>query len=215
MSKFTLLTVIVVDFIKHIRIEIHPLLESESFAEHSRSNILCNQGSFDRNSTRTTHRVNQVTIPTPSRHQNHTGSQHLVQRSFYRFLAITTAVQRLARRIQRQRTGSLCNVNVQQYVRIIDTDRRTFSGFLAEIVHNRIFHFIRNELRMAELIAEHHCVDSESLVNIEIIFPSNGLYLVINFVSILRCEVLDRFQDADSGTKAEISLIHHTFISGE
>ena len=68
---------------------------------------------------------------------------------------------------------------------------------------------------MAELIAEHHCVNSKCLVYIEIIFPSNGLYLVINFVGILGSEVFDRFQDTDSGTKAEIRLIHHTLVSGE
>ena len=68
MSKFALLTVIIVNLIEHIRIEIYPFLKSKSFTEYSRSDILSNQCRFNRDSTRTTHRVDQITFSAPSGH---------------------------------------------------------------------------------------------------------------------------------------------------
>ena len=106
-------------------------------------------------------------------------------------------------------------MNIQKYIRIVDTYRRTFSCFITEIIHNRIFHLIRNEFRMAELIAEYYCIDSERLVHIEIFFPWNSLYLIINLIGIFGCKVFNWLQDTDGGAKAKIRLIHHTFISCE
>ena len=68
MSKFALLTVIIVNLIEHIRIEIYPFLKSKPFTEYSRSDILSNQCRFNRDSTRTTHRVDQITFSAPSGH---------------------------------------------------------------------------------------------------------------------------------------------------
>ena len=90
-------------------------------------------------------------------------------------------------------------MNVQKYIRVVDAYRRTFTRFLAEVVHNRIFHLVRNEFRMAELLTEYYCVDSKCLVHIEIFFPWNSLYLIVNLVSIFGRKVLDGFQDTDGG----------------
>ena len=60
--------VVIVNLIEHIRIEIHPFLESKPFTEYSRSDILSNQCGFYRDSTRTTHRIDQITFSTPSGH---------------------------------------------------------------------------------------------------------------------------------------------------
>ena len=91
--KFTLLTVVIVKLVEHIRIEIHPFLKCKSLTEYARSDVSCYQCSFHWNSTRTAHRINQVTFSPPAGHQNHTGSQYLVQRSFYGFLAVTAPVK--------------------------------------------------------------------------------------------------------------------------
>ena len=92
-SKLALLTIVIVNLIEHLRIEVHPFLECESFAEYSRSDVSCDQRSFYRNRSRTTHRVNQVTFTAPSCHQKHTGSQYFVQRSIYLFLAISATMK--------------------------------------------------------------------------------------------------------------------------
>ena len=68
MGELALLTIIIVNLIEHLRIEIYPFLECESFAEYSRSDVSCDQCSFYRNRARTAHRVNQVTFTAPSCH---------------------------------------------------------------------------------------------------------------------------------------------------
>ena len=57
MRKFTFLTIVIVNHVEQILIEVIPLLKSEFLAEHSRSNVACNQCRFNGNCTRTTHRV--------------------------------------------------------------------------------------------------------------------------------------------------------------
>ena len=113
MGEFALLTIIIVNLIEHLRIEIHPFLECESFAEYSRSDVSCDQCSFYRNRARTAHRVNQVTFTAPSCHQKHTGSQYFVQRSIYLFLAVSATMKRLSGRVQRQRTSGMCNMDIE------------------------------------------------------------------------------------------------------
>ena len=66
---------------------------------------------------------------------------------------------------------------------------------------------------MAKFFAEYNCVYRKRLVHIKILFPWNGLYLVVNFISILCRKILDRLQNADSSTEAEICLVHHTLVS--
>ena len=107
----------------------------------------------------------------------------------------------------------MCNVNIEQYIRIIDAYRRTFACLFAEIIHNSILHLIRYKLGMTEFLAEYNCIYRKRLVYIKILFPWNSLYLVVNFISILCRKILDRFQNADSSTEAEICLVHHTLVS--
>ena len=193
MRKFALLAIIIVNLVEHLRIEIHPFLKCESFAEYSRSDVSCYQCCFHRNRSRTAHRVNQVTFAAPSCHQNHTGSQYFVQRSFYLFLTVSATMKRFSGRVQRQRTSGMCNVNIEQYIRIIDAYRRTFACLFAEIIHNSILHLIRYKLGMTEFLAEYNCIYRKRLVYIKILFPWNSLYLVVNFISILCRKILDRF----------------------
>ena len=85
MCKFTLLTVVIVKISSNI---------SASKSTHfSNANPLRNtpgamflaiNAAFHWNSTRTAHRINQVTFSPPAGHQNHTGSQYLVQRRLLR-----------------------------------------------------------------------------------------------------------------------------------
>ena len=93
MIELALLRIIIVYRIEQILIEVFPFLESELLTEYARSNVTCYKSRFDRNSTRTTHRVNQIAFASPSGHQNHTGSQYLVKRSFYLLLTVATTMK--------------------------------------------------------------------------------------------------------------------------
>ena len=106
-------------------------------------------------------------------------------------------------------------MDIQQYVRIADAYRRAFACLFTEIIHDCIFHLVRNKLRMAKFFAEYYCIYCKCLVYVEIFLPRNCLYFIVNFVGILCRKVLDRFKNTDSSTEAEISLIHHTLIPCE
>lgn len=68
---------------------------------------------------------------------------------------------------------------------------------------------------MAELFAEDYGVYGEAVVYAQIVFPMDGFDLLVYFIGILGCKVLDRLQNADGGTQAEVGLVHHFFVSTE
>ena len=98
-SKFTFLRIVVIDRVEQLLVVVFPFFKAEFLTEYTRSDIAGNQSSFNRNCSRATHRINQIAFPSPSGHQNHTGSQYLIQRCFYLFLTIAAAVQRFARTV--------------------------------------------------------------------------------------------------------------------
>ena len=99
MVEFTFCGVVVVDGVEQVLVEVHPFFESKFLAEHPRSDVSGDECRFDRDGTRTAHRVDKVAFALPSRHQNHSGCQHLVQRSFHGFLTIAPSVERFARAV--------------------------------------------------------------------------------------------------------------------
>ena len=213
MSEFAFFRIVVVDRIKQILIKIHPLFKCKFFAEYTWGDVACNQSSFNRNSTRTTHWVNKVTFAFPTCHQNHAGSQNFVEGCFYSFLTIATAVQRFSRTIQRECTTVFCNVDIQKYIRICDADRRAFACLFAEIIHDGILHFVGNKFGVTEFIGENNCIYRKTLGIVQIVFPIDGLNVVVDFIRVVCLEMLDRFQDADSCSQAEICLIHHGLVA--
>ena len=106
-------------------------------------------------------------------------------------------------------------MDVQQYVRFADTYGRAFVVGVPEVVYDSVFHFVGDKLGMTEFFAEHDCVYGESLVDVQIIFPVDCFDLFVHFIGILCNEMLDRFQDADSSSQAEICLVHHFLVSAE
>src|SRR3712207_39230 len=86
---------------------------SESFPEYSRSNVTGNQCCLDGYGSGAAHRIDQVTLSAPARHQYHPCGKYFVQWSFHCFLTVAATVERFSRRVERQRTGSLRNVNIQ------------------------------------------------------------------------------------------------------
>ena len=113
MRKFTFVGVIVIDGIEQVLIEVIPFFKSKLLAEHTGSDVACYQCRFDGYGARTAHRVNQVALTLPSCHQDHPGCQHFIQRSFYRFLAIATTMERFSRTVERQRTTVFGDVYIE------------------------------------------------------------------------------------------------------
>ena len=208
MVEFTFLRFVVIDRVEKVLIEVHPLFECKFLAEYTRSNVAGNKCRFDRNSTRTTHRVDKVAFALPASHENHTGSQYFVQWSFYRFLTIATAVERFTRTVERQSTTVFSNVDVQQYIRIVDAYRWAFACLVAEVVHDGILHLVCHELGVAEFIGEYHSIDGKALGVVQVLFPSDGLYIVVHFVGSVSLKMFDGFEDTDSGAQAEVCLVH-------
>ena len=68
---------------------------------------------------------------------------------------------------------------------------------------------------MAEFVGEHYRIYGKALVCTQVFFPIDGLYIIVHLISRLCLEVLDGFQDTDSGTQTEVRLVQHCFISGE
>ena len=104
---------------------------------------------------------------------------------------------------------------VQQHVRLVDAYGRALAKVLAEIVHNGIFHFIRDEFGVAELFAEHDGVYGKCLIDVQNVFPADGFDLFVNLIGVFGGEVLDGFQDADSCAQTEVCLVHHLFVAAE
>ena len=72
MFKFALLTIIIINLVKKLLVEVWPLFESEFLTENSWRNVASDERCFNSDCTRTAHRVDQITIAFPACHQNDT-----------------------------------------------------------------------------------------------------------------------------------------------
>src|SRR3712207_8128696 len=70
---------------------------SESFPEYSRSNVTGNQCCLDGYGSGAAHRIDQVTLSAPARHQYHPCGKYFVQWSFHCFLTVAATVERFSR----------------------------------------------------------------------------------------------------------------------
>lgn len=66
---------------------------------------------------------------------------------------------------------------------------------------------------MAEFLAEHDGIYGKRLVRRQIVFPTDGLHLVVHLVGVVGGEVLQRLQDADGGAQAEVGFVKHCFVT--
>ena len=142
MLELTLLTVVIVDVIEEIGIEIGPFLEGILLTEQTWCHVSCDKRCLDEQGTAATHRIDKVGIALPTRHEDHSCCQYLVQRSLYTFLAIAATVQRLTAGVKAQRALILGDVYVQTDIGIGYGDIRTFARRLAELIYNGIFYLI-------------------------------------------------------------------------
>ena len=102
--KLTFLTLVVIDTVEQFLVEIDPFLESKLLTMHARRNIQGDHRRFDQQRTGTAHRIDEIRLAFPACFQDHTGSQHFIQRSFRLIHTVTAFMQALARTVDRERT---------------------------------------------------------------------------------------------------------------
>ena len=213
--ELALLRVVVVYLVEEVGIEVLPLLEGELLAEESRSHVVGYEGCLDKQCAAAAHGVDEVRLTAPSAHQNDTGGKNLVERCLYRFLAVAASVERLAAGVEAECSLVLGDVYVQTDVGVGNTDIRSHVGALTELVHNGVLHLVSHELRMAELLGEHHRVDGKSLAYVEVLAPVNGAHLVVHVVGTLSLELADGLEDAYGGMQLHVGAIHHFLVTRE
>ena len=106
-------------------------------------------------------------------------------------------------------------MDVQSHVGVGDADVRTCSLLFTELVDDGILHLVGDELGVAEFFGEYHRVDSKRLVNIQVFCPVNILDAFIDVIGRQCLEMLDGFQNADSGMQLEVGAIHHLLVSSK
>ena len=110
--ELSFLTVVVVDLIEEVCIEVGPFLEGILLTEESWCHVPGDESGLDENGTRAAHRVDKVRIALPTRHQDHACCQHLVEGCLYAFLTVATTVERLPAGIQAEGTVIFGNMYV-------------------------------------------------------------------------------------------------------
>ena len=140
--ELTLLRVVVVYLVKQVGIEVGPLLKGKLLAEQARCHVVGDECCLDEQGTGTAHRVDEVGFSLPAGHHNHAGSQHLIQRSLYRLLAIAATVERFSTGVKTQCALVFCNMDVQSDVGVADADIRALPCALTELVNDGVLDLV-------------------------------------------------------------------------
>ena len=189
--KLLLPAVVLVYALKELAIEVGPLLKRIFLAEHARCYATRYQRRLHGKRAASAHGVDEVAFAAPASLQDDAGSQHLVQGRLHGLLAVASAVQALARAVQRQGAVVLCHMDVQLDVGVYDTDVGAVSCLFAELVHDGVLHLVCHKLGVLELRAEHHTVHGKGGVVCQILGPVNPLHGIIHLVCGLCLEVTD------------------------
>ena len=104
---------------------------------------------------------------------------------------------------------------VETYVGICHTYVRALSAVLTEVIDNGIFYFVSHELRVTEVFGINNCVNGESGLEIENVFPLVVSYGVINFVGCCGIKMFQRFEYAYGSAQRVVCAIHHGGVSCE
>ena len=106
-------------------------------------------------------------------------------------------------------------MNVDIQIGIVDAHRRAFALFLHEVVRNSVLGAVSHELGMVEVFRVDHGVDGEGLVYGHIVLPRDLFYFLIYGIGTTGFEMIDWFQDAQSGAATEIRLVEDFLVSRE
>ena len=126
-------------------------------------------------------------------------------------------MERLARRVEREGDFAACDVHVEHDVGAVEAyaGSALVAEVVAEPVHDAVFHAVSHELGVAELFAERYGVDSESLSHRHQRAPVELFYLGVQLVGVGGVEGIERFENTQSGTAAEVCFIEHCEVAAK
>ena len=212
-GEFLLLAIVVIELLEEVCVEVGPLLESEALAEDTGVDIAGYEGRLNQECARAAHRIREIAVSAPSGLHDDARSQDLVDRCLGVVDLISAVTERLAARIERDRHSVFRNMDIEEQIGTRETDRRTLSDGVVEMVHDSVLHAIGHEARVGEIVAGDGRVYSERRFGRHIFAPVDVAHRVIQFVGCVGCELDDRLQDSERRTAAEIGLVHHSEIS--
>ena len=212
-AELALLRVVVVNLVEQLCVEVGPFLEGIFLSEEAGGHVSGDEGGLDEQSAAAAHGVDEVGVALPARHHNDAGGEHLVEWCLHALLTVASAVQTFAAAVETERAVVLGDVDVQAQVGVGDADVRPLARSLAQLVDDGVLHLVADELGMAEILAEHHAVDSEGLVVGEVLAPVNLLDGFVNFVGAAGFEMVDGLQDFDGRVQLEVSSVHQFLVA--
>ena len=200
-GELPLLRVIVVYLVKELAVIVGPFLKGILFSEYSRSDIPCYHRRLNGYSARAAHGVIEVALSLPSRHHDHSGCQHLVERSLYLLLSVAATVQGVAAGVKRYGGVLIVYVDIQPYVRVAHRDCGTLARALSELIDYRVLYLVGHEARIAERLAIHYRINGKCLILTDILTPVYLFDCIIHLFCRCCREALDWLQYAYGGAQ--------------
>ncbi len=206
-----LFRIVVIEAVKQLRVEVLPVLEGEMAAVDTGIYVGGNQRGLDQECAGAAHRVNQGAVAAPAAFENDAGGEHLVNRGLGLRDAVAALVERLARRVERQRHLVAGDMDVDHHVGVLKAHARALVVAVAvlEPVDNRVLDAVGDEARVGELVAEGDGVNRERRPDGHERAPVELLGAVIQLVGVDGCELENRFEDAQGGAAAQVGFVEH------
>jgi len=85
------------------------------------------------------------------------------------------------------------DVNVDAQIREIFINTRSLSEFFSELIYYGIFGFLRNKLRVFEIVGMNGRVNHKSLTGIEVFTPIDALNTFVQTLVVKRSELVNGF----------------------
>ena len=188
-----------------------PALEAESLAEEPRRDVGGDQGRLDRKGPRAAHRVDERAARRRDRgpagaHENG-GGEILLERRGALPAAIAAPVQALAGEVDRDRERPARRVGIDAKRRRVAVHGRPGAGFFAELVHDRVLHALRAELRVRDARHAAREIDGERCVDVELRAPVDAAHTRVERIRIRHRESRELPQHAQAKSRFEAGAI--------
>ena len=207
--------VVVIDFLKEAAVEVLPFLEGEPLPEHARSYVVRYQRRLYGQCAGAAHRVVEVRLPVPARHQQHAGSKRLVDRGFGGGGAITAFVQRLAAAVKRECHFGACYMHIEPQVGVGELHRRTLARMLRPPVGYSVLHAVGHISRVAELLAVNGSVNAERRRHRHEQAPVHLFGAGVNAVRVIGAESRYRDQHPRGRAQTHVGAVEHAQTARE
>ena len=209
--------VVVVDFGHEVGVEVAPVLEGIVLAVHAGLYAGGYHGGLDGEGARAAHGVDEGLAAVVAGQEEYACGEDFAYGRLGLRLAPAAAVQRLARRVERECDAAPRHMDVDEEVGVLHAHAGAACAVavVAEPVDHGVLHAVGHILRVAELVAVHRRVDGEGVVDVENRAPVEGLGHGVELVGIAGVEGEEGFEDAQRGAAAHVRLIESGQVAVE